>query len=133
MFVISSMITLRAAPAYSQATPVAPAGSCVPPPPAAEVGFETVIPKALPTVAAEGQLAAAAVTVVVAVATGGVVGAEVGAVVAVAVGTALAALAVLAAVDVALLEPQAPAMTLTTRAAAASQRGLLCDTWDGSF
>jgi hypothetical protein len=84
-----------------------------------------VIPKALPTVAAEGQLAAAAVTVVVAVATGGVV--------AVAVGTALAALAVLAAVDVALLEPQAPAMTLTTRAAAASQRGLLCDTWDGSF
>jgi hypothetical protein len=92
-------------------------------PPAAEIGFETVIPSAPPTVAALGQLCGAAVSTSVAIGpvVGTVVVAEVGAV----VGAAVAA--VDSAIAVALLEPQPPTTTPKTRAVAAIQRGLVCD------
>src|SRR5664280_99951 len=121
MFVISSMITFIPMPAYSHATPVAPAGSDVPPPPATVVGYGRVIPRALPTVAAVGQLAAAAAAAIVAVAIGAVVGAGVAAV----AGTAVAAVGTVN--GVALLEPQALTMTPSTRAVTASRREPLCD------
>src|ERR1700685_4241768 len=56
MFLITSMITFKDAPWHSHATPVAPAGSDVPPPPATTTGAGTVIPRADPTVAAVGHV-----------------------------------------------------------------------------
>jgi hypothetical protein len=79
-----------------------------------------VIPRAAPTVAAVGQLAAA-------VATAAVVAAAAGAVVAVAVAAVAAAGAAVAAEGVPLLEPQPLTITLRTSAVAASQRGRLGD------
>jgi hypothetical protein len=87
-----------------------------------------VIPKAAPTVAAVGQLAADWVVAGLAIA---VVEAVVATAVAVVVGTALAAVAVVDGVP--LLEPQAPTIAPKTRAVTASLRGLLCDMRSASF
>src|ERR1035437_612650 len=120
MFEISSMITLSPLPAYSHARPVAPAGSGVPPPPDTAIGFETLIPKAAPTVPAVGQLAAAWVALWL----------EAGAAVAVVVAAVVVAAVVVATVDGdELLEPpQALRVTLKTSMVTANQRELLCDT-----
>ena len=70
MFVNTSMITLAAGPWYSQTRPVAPAGSCVVPPPATPTAFGTVTPSADPTEDPVGHCADA--TAAVGVASGAV-------------------------------------------------------------
>jgi len=124
---ITSMITLRAVPAYSHATPVAPAGSGVPPPPGTAIGFETLIPKAAPTVSAVGQLGAPAVADWL---EGGAVEAAAEAAVEADEVAAVAADVVPVTVDgdPPLEPPQAASVTLKTSAVVANQRESLCDT-----
>jgi hypothetical protein len=113
------MITFRLVPLYSHATPVAPAGSDAPPPPATETGSGRLMPRAAPTVAPVGQLPAAVVAAWL----------ETGAVVVDVVAAEVAAAGV-ATVDGAPPPepPQPERVTPKTSAVATNQRELLCDT-----
>jgi hypothetical protein len=109
MLAISSMITLSDTPRYSHATPVAPAGSGLLPPPATEIGFGRVIPRADPIVVPLGHCAEA-------------------------VGVGPGAEGVEAAVDVdaGLVLPQAVNTVAKSSAASADPRRVSCTTRNAS-
>jgi len=123
------MITLRAVPAYSHATPVAPAGRVVVPPPLTTMGGVRVTPRAVPTVAADGQVPVPAVVDWPAVGVVVAAAAEVAAEVAAAVADAVAPGGATVAEGVPPLAlPHAASARLQMNVVSANESGLRCDT-----